>query len=74
MPRAGVAKLVLFNSDDKLITVCGCWDGSLIIFNEITILKTIKEHRMSIQSLNVNTKSKRVFAGGEDCKITVYKY
>ena len=74
LPGPGVAKLIFFKNDDELIKVCGCWDGSLIIVNQLTIIKIIKEHRKSIQSLIVNTKSRRVFAGGEDCKITVYKY
>ena len=69
----GVAKVDCFVIEDNVFIICGCWDGSVLVVNNSKIEQTIREHRKGILSLCVDSASKRVFAGGEDCKITVFK-
>ena len=73
LSTTGVAKVDCYVVDDDVFIICGCWDGSVIVVNNSSIEQTIREHRKGILSLSVDSASKRVFAGGEDCKITVFK-
>ena len=74
LPDAGVAKVTAFQNDADTIIICGCWNGSILYLNNSKIEQVIQEHRKGIQSLCIDEQSKSVFAGGDDCKISVYKY